>query len=106
MEIKNAPFCPLIKKDCKQLGCSWFTKVRGSDPQTGREIDDWGCAVTWLPMLLIANIKETRQGAAATESFRNAVMGAGRPTEAPNSQPAQVAAAMEAIATAPQINKD
>lgn len=106
MEIKNTPFCPLIKKDCKQLGCSWFTKVRGSDPQTGREIDDWGCAVTWLPMLLIANINETRQGAAATESFRNAVMGAGRATPATSSPPAQVEAVLETIATPPQINKD
>ena len=106
MEIKNAPFCPLIKKDCKQLGCSWFIKVRGSDPQTSREIDEWGCAVTWLPMLLIANINETRQGAAATESFRNAVMGAGRTAPATNSPPAQVEAVVETIATPPQINKD
>jgi hypothetical protein len=33
------------------------------------------CAVTALPMLQIEVAKEVRQGAAATESFRNEVVG-------------------------------
>lgn len=71
MQIKPANFCPLIQADCKGLGCSWFTQLRGVNPQTGQDVDEWGCAVTWLPMLLIENSQQQRQTGAAVESFRN-----------------------------------
>jgi len=71
MQIKNGTFCPLIKKDCVQLQCAWFTQLRGTNPQTGQEIDEWLCAISAMPMLQIEVAKEARQGAAATESFRN-----------------------------------
>jgi len=71
MQIKNGTFCPLIKKDCVQLQCAWFTCLRGTNPNTGAEIDEWMCAITATPLLHIQVAKETRQGAAATESFRN-----------------------------------
>ena len=74
MELKNGSFCPLIKKDCVQLKCAWFTLLRGTNPNTGKEVDEWMCAVTALPMLQIEVAKEVRQGAAATESFRNEVV--------------------------------
>jgi hypothetical protein len=71
MELKNGSFCPLIKKDCVQLKCAWFTMLRGTNPNTGKEVDEWMCAITALPLLQIEVAKEARQGAAATESFRN-----------------------------------
>ncbi len=71
MQIKPGPFCPLIQADCKGLECSWFTQVRGTNPNTGKEVDEWGCAVTWLPVLLIENSQQQRQTGAAVESFRN-----------------------------------
>lgn len=71
MQLKPASFCPLIKEDCKGLGCSWFTQLRGVNPQTGQDVDEWGCAVTWLPMLLIENSQQQRSTGAAVESFRN-----------------------------------
>jgi hypothetical protein len=71
MQLKNGTFCPLIKKDCVQMRCAWFTCLRGTNPNTGQEIDEWICAVAALPLLQIEVAKETRQGAAATESFRN-----------------------------------
>lgn len=71
MQIKNGTFCPLIKKDCVQLKCAWFTCLRGTNPNTGQEVDEWMCAISALPLLQIEVAKETRQGAAATESFRN-----------------------------------
>ena len=74
MQLKNGSFCPLIKKDCVQLQCAWFTQLRGTHPQTGAEIDEWMCAISAMPMLQIEVAKETRQGAAATESFRNEVV--------------------------------
>lgn len=71
MELKPGNFCPLIKKDCVGLKCAWFTQVRGINPNTGKEIDEWGCAVTWLPVLMIENSQQQRQTGAAVESFRN-----------------------------------
>lgn len=80
MQIKPGSFCPLLKKDCVQLKCAWFMQLRGTNPNTGAEVDEWMCAITALPMLQVEVAKETRQGAAATESFRNAVV---RMQEAP-----------------------
>lgn len=71
MEIKSGTFCPLIKKDCVQLQCSWFTQIRGTNPNTGKEVDEWACAISWMPMLMIENSQQQRQTGAAVESFRN-----------------------------------
>jgi hypothetical protein len=71
MQLKPGTFCPLIKKDCVQLSCAWFTCLRGTNPNTGENVDEWMCAIAAMPMLQIEVAKEARQGAAATESFRN-----------------------------------
>ena len=71
MKLKAGSFCPLIKKDCIELKCAWFTQLRGSNPNTGEEIDDWGWAVGWLPVLLVENSQQQRSTGAAVESFRN-----------------------------------
>ena len=71
MRLKSGSFCPLIKKDCVQTKCAWFTQVRGTDPNTGKDVDEWACAVAWVPMLLIENSQQQRQTGAAVESFRN-----------------------------------
>jgi len=71
MQIKTGTFCPLIKKDCVQFKCAWFTLLRGTDPNTGKEIDEWLCAVASLPMLSINTANEARQTAASVDSFRN-----------------------------------
>ena len=41
------------------------------NPQTGEEVDEWDCAVKWVPMMLIENTQMQRQTGAAIESFRN-----------------------------------
>jgi hypothetical protein len=74
MELKPGSYCPLIKKACIGLQCSWFTQLRGTNPNTGKEIDEWGCAMTWLPVLLVENAQQSRQAGAAIESFRNEVV--------------------------------
>ena len=71
MKLEPGKFCPLIKEDCIGLKCSWFMLIRGQHPQTGQEVDEWGCAVTWMPMLTIENSQQQRQTGAAIESFRN-----------------------------------
>jgi hypothetical protein len=82
MELKAGTFCPLIKKDCVQFKCAWFTQLRGVNPNTGKEIDEWMCAINALPLLQIETAKEVRQGAAATESFRNEVVAISSPVTA------------------------
>ena len=71
MKLEQGKFCPLIGEDCLGIKCSWFTQIRGTHPQTGQEIDEWGCAVTWIPTLLIENSQQQRQTGAAVESLRN-----------------------------------
>ena len=72
MKIEAKNQCPLNSFDpCKQLDCAWFLKIRGSNPNTGEEMDEWGCSVAWMPILLIENAQMSRQTGAAVESFRN-----------------------------------
>ncbi len=71
MKLEQGKFCPLIGKDCIQMQCAWFTQIRGNNPQTGEPIDEWGCAVTWMPMLMIENSQQQRATSVAVESFRN-----------------------------------
>lgn len=74
MKMKPGNYCPLIKKDCIGLKCSWYTQVRGMNPNTGEHVDEWGCAVAWIPMLQIETSQQARQAGAAVESFRNEVV--------------------------------
>lgn len=71
MKLERGNYCPLIKKDCIGLQCTWFTQMRGSNPNTGEEVDEYACAIAWLPMLLTENSQQQRQTGAAVESFRN-----------------------------------
>tara|TARA_Y100000296_G_C4972202_1_gene156463 strand:- start:124 stop:420 length:297 start_codon:yes stop_codon:yes gene_type:complete len=64
-------FCPLIQKKCKEHKCKFFIQIQGKNPNTGEDISQFDCAVTWLPMLLIEGSQQTRQSGAAIESFRN-----------------------------------
>lgn len=72
MKIEAKPNCPLNGfEPCKQLDCAWFLKIRGANPNTGEEVDEWGCSMAWLPVLMIENSQQQRQTGAAVESFRN-----------------------------------
>lgn len=64
-------YCPLLKKDCIEHRCKWFTHIRGKHPQSGAELDMHDCAVRWLPVLLIESTQMSRQVGAAVESSRN-----------------------------------
>lgn len=46
-------------------------QIRGNHPQSGAEIDEWGCSIAWTPILMIENAKLQRETGAAVESFRN-----------------------------------
>ena len=72
MELKSKNGCPLHNfEPCKQLDCAWFTKIAGKNPQGQKEIEEWGCAVTFMPILMVANTNQNTRTQAAVESFRN-----------------------------------
>lgn len=68
--------CPLGHKcetavDGEIRRCAWFTKLQGQHPQTGEILDEYGCAMSWLPILLIESSRAATGTSAAVESFRN-----------------------------------
>jgi hypothetical protein len=99
MKIEQGTFCPLIKEDCVQFKCTWFTQLRGTNPNTGKEVDEWGCAISWMPMLMIENSQQQRQTGAAVESFRNEMVKA-------NEVGQQVLLAAAGISPAQQLLRD
>ncbi len=77
-------FCPLGAncegiKDNQISRCRWYVALKGKDPQSEQYIDKWGCAIEWLPILLIENAQTNRGQTQALEMFRNE-MAAGQNT--------------------------
>jgi len=76
MEIKTVLTCPLNStcteiKDGAIHRCVWLTKLAGTNPNTGEKMDEEGCAMSFLPILLVENSMQQRSTSAAVESFRN-----------------------------------
>jgi hypothetical protein len=71
MRLEQGTYCPLLKKECIGTKCAWFTRVQGYDTNTGKEVDEYQCAIAWMPMLMVENSGQQRQTGAAVESFRN-----------------------------------
>ena len=92
MKIEAKPNCPLNGfNPCRQLDCAWFMKIRGTNPNTGEEVDEWGCSMAWLPVLMIENSQQQRQTGAAVESFRNEMVKANEQSQQVLLATAQVA---------------
>ena len=68
--------CPLHRRPQEEVchACPWWLQLRGRNPNTGADIDQWGCAIGFLPMLLIENAAQARGAAAATEDARNQIV--------------------------------
>jgi hypothetical protein len=72
MKIETKQNCPLNNfSPCRLFDCAWFIQIRGTNPNTGADLDEWGCAQAWMPVLIIENSQQQRQTGAAVESFRN-----------------------------------
>lgn len=82
--------CPLGAK-CEELKmeygkpvlyrCPWYVQIRGVDTNTSQETESWGCAIAWMPTLMINTANESRKSVAATESFRNEMVKQGAQTQ-------------------------
>jgi hypothetical protein len=76
MPVETIITCPLGSQ-CEEVRdgsihrCAWNVKMRGTDPATGEERDDNGCAMSWMPILLVENSRQQVRTTAAVESFRN-----------------------------------
>jgi hypothetical protein len=86
MEIKTVLTCPLNSK-CEEIKdnaihrCAWYTKLSGTNPNTGEMLDEHGCAMSWMPMLMIENSMQQRSTSAAVESFRNEMTSANQTSQ-------------------------
>ena len=81
MAIETITFCPLgseceTVKDGKIHKCMWHIKVVGTDPQTGEDVDQYGCAMAWMPLIAVSTGKQIHSNTAAIESFRNEMVNA------------------------------
>lgn len=98
MPIEVKDNCPLNNfEPCKKFDCAWFCQMRGVDPNSGKDVDDYACAVAWLPMLLVENAAQNRQTGAAVESFRNEMVKANRSSQTLLVKAASVMAKTDAI---------
>jgi hypothetical protein len=78
-QIPHGPdhlYCPWWKQKMAKVchTCPMWTQLRGRNPNTGEEVDQWNCSLATLPMLLVENAQQARAAGAATESFRNEVV--------------------------------
>lgn len=70
----STPICPLLKKECIEHKCAFFTHIVGMHPQTGKELDQWDCSIRWLPILITEGARQTHNACAGIESMRNEIV--------------------------------
>jgi len=63
--------CPLLNKKCIKHQCIWYNMLQGKHPQSGQNVQEWGCSIAWIPLLLVENTGKQVQTNATVESFRN-----------------------------------
>jgi hypothetical protein len=51
--------------------CRWFVTILGKHPQTGKDVEESGCAMQFMPLLQIEVAQTNRGQTQALESFRN-----------------------------------
>jgi hypothetical protein len=86
MELKTVLTCPLGSvcteiKDGAIHRCVWLTKLAGTNPNTGEKMDEEGCAMSFLPILLVENSMQQRSTSSAVESFRNEMTSANQTSQ-------------------------
>ena len=68
--------CPLHRTKMSKVchTCPLWVQLRGTNPNTGTEVDQWNSSLATLPYLLVQNAQQARQAGAATESMRNEIV--------------------------------
>lgn len=76
MDIPVVINCP-FGSDCEKViggaihRCAFYTQISGMNPNTGEQLNEKRCAITWLPLLLVENSAQQRSTSEAVQSFRN-----------------------------------
>ena len=65
--------CPYLKKQCIGEDCMMWVGIRGYNHNTGKEVDEFGCSIAWMPVLLIDNTQKNRETGASVDSLRNTI---------------------------------
>lgn len=65
--------CPLLRGPCIEEKCKFWTHLMGKNPQTDGTIDKFGCAIEFLPVLLVENAQMVRQNTATTDKVASEV---------------------------------
>lgn len=73
----SAKLCPMMG-ECVQERCRWWIHVTGQHPQTGAIVDSHGCAVEFLPVLIIEGAAASRQTVAAVSQVKEVFVQAAR----------------------------
>ena len=101
MATEKTVLCPLMNgpcvedgsiKDGKLVSCRFWITVAGTNPQTGEQVNNSDCSLSWLPILMIENSRVNRGTSAAVESFRNEMVKANE-----TSQQVLIAAAQQKL---------
>lgn len=75
MQLENEHGCPLDGfRKCRQLKCAWFAKITGHQVNDGKLVEEWACAIAWVPALALEIAGQARATGAAVESLRNEVV--------------------------------
>ena len=62
--------CPFYDAPCIEHACVFYQNLVGKNPQTGADINNWGCVFTFIPVLIIENTKAQRDTNATVQEFR------------------------------------
>lgn len=71
-------FCPFIGKKCVESKCRFWTHLLGKNPQGEGTVDKFGCAIEFLPILLVENAQMVRMGIASTDKVATQVSNGNR----------------------------
>jgi hypothetical protein len=63
----------VVQKDCVEGKCRMWTHLLGKNPQGEGTVDKFGCALEFLPILLVENAQMMRMAAASTDKVANQV---------------------------------
>lgn len=54
-----------------KVKCRWWQHLAGKDPQSEKIIDQYDCAIAWLPMVGIEGAQMSRQAGASVDKVAN-----------------------------------
>lgn len=71
----DGTFCPLWRKSRHKVchTCAWWMQVIGKNPQTGHDVNQWNCAITFMPMLQIETTMAERHTTQTVDELRKEV---------------------------------